>query len=131
MTACVVAAAASYIPRMGPFGARFLYDLGGLAVGRSGEDELHAGFGQLGNFVTTGDDECEVRQRGKMLSYKSASVSQLPIHTSIISTLADFTSLHCGIHSSSVTSPARHSVLLRSSWRHRTAVSFVPALLPP
>jgi hypothetical protein len=81
MTACVIAATGTCIPRMGPFGARFLNDLAGSAVGRFGEGKFHAGLGQHGNFVNTGDDECEVRQAGKMLSNKSAAVSQLPTHT--------------------------------------------------
>jgi hypothetical protein len=90
----------------GSFGASSFDDLGGLAVARSGEDKLHVGFGQIVNFVTTGDDEREVGQPGKMPSYKIAAVSQIPTHTYYFDA-GHFTLRHCGIHSSSGTSPAR------------------------
>lgn len=54
--------------------------LGDWLSRESGADERHAGFGQLVNFVTTGDDERKVRQPDKRSGIQGAAVSQFPAH---------------------------------------------------
>jgi len=122
MIATVVAGAGTCMSRMGSFGASSFDDLGGLAVARSGEDKLHVGFGQLMNFVTTGDDEHVVGQPGKMHSYKSAAVSQLPTHSYYFDAGT--------IYFAALRDPLEFGNKPRTPWCHRTAVLFVPALLP-
>jgi hypothetical protein len=122
MIASVVAGTGTCISRMGSFGASSFDDLVGLAVARSGEGKLHGGFSQLVNFVTTSDDEREVMQLSKLLSYKSAAVSQLPTHTYYFDAGT--------FYFAALRDPLEFGNKSPTPWHHRTAVSFVPALLP-